>query len=203
MKNTYNEKIELIKELYDNSQIDDAWQLFNDTVLDYVTSRFWYRKSAKIREETSDGKGSTFISDRRALVSNKHTRSLFETWIGEYHQTYKKVNNTFIWPKRNLKDCNTKFLNGNNYIDHLRDWLYDGKYSIHHDYLTDQLILRGFSISMGHTTFRRVSAIILYTLTDQKAGRYEPLIQDIGIRIATDPIIIDVINLSLHLSSKV
>jgi hypothetical protein len=36
-------------------------------------------------------------------------------------------------------------------------------------------------------------AVISHTLTDEPDGRYEPLTHDIGIRIAVDPIIMDVV----------
>ena len=37
-------------------------------------------------------------------------------------------------------------------------------------------------------------AVINHTLTDEPGGRYEPLTRDIGIRIAVDPIILDVVD---------
>ena len=70
----------------------------------------------------------------------------------------------------------------------------DSCQQIYPNYLTDQLGVRGYSIDMGAETWRNVMAVINHTLTDEPGGRYEPLTRDIGIRIAVDPIILDVVD---------
>ena len=125
-KTAYEEKIQFIKELHDNSQAEDAWHLFKDTVLDYVTGDSLYIDKTKKVEKTTYGNGTTFLSDKQALVSHEHTRSLFEAWISDYHDTYDKYKNSFLCPYHGSKfiDDNDKKINLGDFATKVAGWLW-------------------------------------------------------------------------------
>ncbi len=133
---TYEEKIDYMRELFDNLKVDDAWQLFKDTVLDYVTSTFWCRKMARgLESSLLDYRGETYIHDKQKLFLNEYTRPLFETWIEKYYRTYKEVKNIFLCPWSKDRNNTTKKVVGmNDYAHMVVDWMSDGKFTNHCDY---------------------------------------------------------------------